>query len=79
MPVFVPVVTVIVVIFGIALLFGRRLRRGGAQTGDTIEQLVQFATVEPNSTACGAIIDFNALPIGHHQGLVNALGTFHDE
>jgi hypothetical protein len=72
------VVLVIVVIFLITLLSWRRLRCDWIGTGCTFEQFVQLATVEPNSSASGAIIDFDTLPIGHHQGLVFALGTFHD-
>jgi hypothetical protein len=78
MPVFVAVVLVIVVIFLITLLSWRRLRYDWTGNGRTFEQFVQLATVEPNTSASGAIIDFNTLPIGHHQGLVIALGTFHD-
>ncbi|MEY3675421.1 MAG: hypothetical protein RJB47_2129 [Pseudomonadota bacterium] len=77
MPVFVAVVSVIVIVFGIVLRSWCRLRRRGADTGRTLQQFVELATVEPNTSASGAIIDFNTLPIGHHQGLVFALGTFH--
>ena len=78
MPVFIAVVPVIVIIFWIALLSGRRLSRCCADTGRPLEKLVQLTAVEPNASAGGAVINFNTLPIGHDQRLVFALGTFHD-
>ena len=78
MPVFIAVVPVIVIVFGIALLSGRCLSRCCADTGRPLEELVQLTAVEPNASAGGAVINFNTLPIGHDQGFVVALGTFHD-
>lgn len=78
MPVFIAVVPVIVIVFGIALVSGRRLSRCCADAGRSLKQLVQLTAVEPNASTGGAVIDFNTLSFGHDQGLVMALGTFHD-
>ena len=78
MSVFIAVVPVIVIVFWIALISGRRLSRCCADTGRPLEELVQLTAVEPNASAGGAVINFNTLPIGHDQRLVFALGTFHD-
>ena len=78
MSVFIAVVPVIVIVFWIALISGRRLSRCCADTGRPLEELVQLTAVEPNASAGGAVINFNTLPFGHDQRLVFALGTFHD-
>ena len=77
MPVFVAVVPVIVVILLIALFSGRHLWGRCADNGRALQQFVELTSVEPNTAASGAIINFNTLSIGHHQGLVFALRTFH--
>jgi hypothetical protein len=47
--------------------------RAGVVGGD---DLVELATIEPHSTALGAVVDLDSLPLAHMQdGLVN--GAFH--
>jgi hypothetical protein len=43
-----------------------------------LDDLVEFAAIEPNAAALRAVIHFNALAFGRHQGAFLADGTFHD-
>ena len=60
----------------------RKLRRGrradGLSGGRTLDNLVKFPSVKPDTAALGAVIDFNSLAIGHNQVDGWADGTFHD-
>jgi len=77
MPVLVAMVPVIVIIFLITLFSWRHLRGRCADSGRALKQFVQLTAVKPNTATGWAIVDFHALPIGHHQGLIVALWTFH--
>jgi len=44
-----------------------------------VEQLVQFTSVQPNASAVGAIVDFNALFVSHDKKDVYAVRTFHSD
>lgn len=63
----------IILLVGIVLLW--RIGFGG-EVGRSFDDFVQFAPIEPHTTALGAIIDFHTLAVGHHQGNV-AVGTVH--
>lgn len=78
MPVFIAVVPVIVIVFGISMLFVRRLSRCCAEAGRPLKQFVQLTAVEPNASTGGAVINFNTLPFSHHQGVVVTLRAFHN-
>ena len=77
MPVLVAMVPVIVVIRLITLFSWRHLRGRCTGSGRTLKQFVQLTAVKPNASAGWAVIDLHALPIGHHQGLIYTLWTFH--
>lgn len=53
--------------------------RGGrcGYSGRPIQQFVEFSPIKPNAAASGAVINFDALPIGHKQGCIGAARTFH--
>lgn len=42
-----------------------------------LDDLVEFAAIEPNTTALGAVVDLDALPLTHDQIGLLADGTFH--
>ena len=42
-----------------------------------LHQLVQFAAIQPDAAAGGAVVDFHTLAVGHQQGGVGAYGAFH--
>jgi hypothetical protein len=46
-------------------------------THAAFNQFVEFATVQPNPTALGAVVDFHPLAVCHDQGNVAAMGAFH--
>ena len=52
----------------------RRLLRCGS-----FEQLVELAAVEPDAAALGAVVDLDALPVGHDQRLVGAVRALQGE
>ena len=56
------VVVVIIPVAGVAWLFH--------VGGGAFDDFVQFTFVEPDSSAFGAIINFNSLFIGHYKGFV---------
>src|SRR5687768_11391849 len=43
-----------------------------------LDDLVEFAAVEPDASALGAVVDLDALSVGHDQGEV-ATGTIHHQ
>ena len=53
-----------------------RLRKGrllywnssGCLWGASLDDLVEFPSVKPNTTALGAIVDLDALSFTHHEG-----------
>jgi hypothetical protein len=63
---------------GLALMAWRVSgHRGGGGSGRPFQQLIELAPVKPNATASGAVVNLDALSIGHHQGGVRAVGAFH--
>ena len=44
----------------------------------TFDQLVEFAAIMPHAPAFRAVVDLDALAIGHHRSGVSAVRTFHD-
>ena len=42
-----------------------------------VEQLVEFTPIQPDAAAAWAVIDLDALSIGHDQRGLGAVGTFH--
>ena len=72
----------VVRVFKIRLLAtsGRRNSDGGARcccNGCPVQQFIEFTPVQPDATAGGAVVNFNALAIGHHQRSVGAGRAFH--
>jgi hypothetical protein len=51
-------------------------RPGAGPRGRTLDDLVQLAPVQPDAATFGAIIDLDALPIGHNKGR-SIHGAFH--
>jgi hypothetical protein len=49
----------------------------GGSCGSFFKQFVKFPSIEPNATAGGAIVNFDALFVSHDQSGVGAIGTFH--
>lgn len=45
--------------------------------GRPLNQLVEFAPVEPDTPTLGTVVDFNALAFGHQKVGVWANGAFH--
>src|SRR3954451_10990946 len=43
----------------------------------SFEQLVQFAAVEPDAAAVGAVVDLDALSIRHDKGLAGTVRALH--
>lgn len=43
----------------------------------TLDQLVEFASVEPDTAALRAVVDFNSLALGHHQVSNSTCRAFH--
>jgi hypothetical protein len=54
-----------------------RLGLGRLVLDGAFDDLVEFATIEPDSTALGTVVDFDALTVGHNQIHFFAYGTFH--
>lgn len=67
---FVIVVAVIVVV----ILLARR--RFGYFLVGAFNNFVEFTTVKPHPSTFGAVVNFNSLAIGHHQGNL-AVWTLH--
>jgi hypothetical protein len=43
-----------------------------------LDDLVEFTSVEPNTTALRTIINFDALALSHYEGSIFADRTLHD-
>jgi hypothetical protein len=41
----------------------------------SVEQLVELATVEPDASAGGAVVDLDALPVGDGEAFVGSAGA----
>ena len=71
---------VMVIVFGVSLrvaaITSWGLVRGNGS--GTLEDFVEFPPVQPHSAAFGAIINFHALAVGHHQVGFSAYRAFHD-
>ena len=47
-----------------------RGRGGGCCAKRTFDDFVKFATIQPDATAFGAIVDFHAATVGHDEGFI---------
>ena len=75
-------VVVVVVTSGVtAVTLGRNGASGrhGRGRQGPFKDLVQFTTIQPDTAALRAIVNFDALPIRHDQVNFNTSGTFHRE
>lgn len=74
------VAVALVVMAAVALVGGRRQRGaaggGGDVGGGALQDLVQFAAIEPDAAALRAIIDLDPLALAHHEG-DGAMGAGH--
>lgn len=70
---------VMIVVFGMSLWITAVTRRllGCGNGCGTLDDFVELAPVQPHSAAFGAIVNFHALAVGHHQVGFSALWAFH--
>ena len=61
------VVIATLAIFGLRRGRGRRARGGGARCFAALDDLVEFAAVEPDAAALRALVDLDALAFAHYQ------------
>jgi hypothetical protein len=50
---------------------------GRGLLGAAFNDLVEFAAIQPDSPALGAVINFDSLPLGHQQISGGTYGAFH--
>jgi hypothetical protein len=76
---------VVIVVLGISLRMTavtlRRLRSGIGLWARcrSLNDLVEFSTVQPHTAAFGTIVDFHALTVGHDEVGFSAYWAFHKD
>ena len=56
---------------------GAGLPAAASKVGGAVDDLVELATVKPDTSALGAVIDLDTLAVRHHQHAIGTGWTFH--